>query len=1119
MPFGRIFSSIAKAFTKAVSAIPGGEAFLAGFSWTNVFTAIVTTLVMTAVSSLLAPRPRNRNSSLMQQSYQNQTTNRSAMTKQPIISRDMVYGTTRKSGGILYATSTNNNKDLHMIVQIASHEIQSFDTIFFNDEALTLSSIGNDSNGIARFKVTSPDKYKQASRFANSEQTLIVSDLKPVDNILTQVLGNSYYVDGHALLQGTTSVKLINDSVFTVDTTDTINIGGVDYAVSSGGTASSANNRFELTVVLSTGIVRQVNAYRINDHSGDLQVTYYNTNQRKTNVLPFISGTTTTLNSAIMAKHKFESTTDMTVRIKTHLGSDDQVADEDLVNEVTEWTTDHRLRGIAYIYVKLKYDNEAFPNGIPNISATIRGKKLLDFRDSSTAYSANPVLALYDFLTDTRVGMGIATSNIDTTSFTTVANTCDETVALAAGGTEKRYEAHGIVYSDIAPMEIIEDLLTSFAGVLNYSNGKFHLSGGKYVSPSITLTDADFRGGIQLKTKASRRDLFNTVKGIFASPDTQYQPTDYPMVTSSTFVTEDGESIFVDIDLPFTTSSTMAQRIAKIALFKNRQQLVFTAPLKLTGFKLQVGDTVQVTHSRYGFSNKIFEVADWRFVGSETDVGVDVVLKETASSVYDWDAEESEFATDNTTLPSVGTVDAPGLSVTDKLRAYGGTITTVLLIDVSTSFGENIEFEVEYRNTNTMEDFKSVGRSKNTKFEVQNVEDAAVYEVRARAINAFNVGSSFTSTSHEVIGKTNPPSNVTNFNVNVVGGMANLSWEEVPDLDISHYVVRHTTQTSSPDYNTGIVVANNVSSSTNSIAIPAQTGTYMIKAVDVLGLASTTSAKKSVVLNQIDESFNVVSTQTESTGFSGTKSGCEVVNRDSTNFLQIILGELFDSHTGNFDDAPDNFDDGGTATSNAEATYDFANNPIDLGAIYNSQVTATVTSSRFEENTLFDSFSGFFDSRDGLFDGDTLEADDVNAVIQLSLSNDNSTYTDFQDYILGYYKARYIKLRLKLTTQNFGATPAISTLSATIDMPDRTVAVDDIASGTASGGKAVTFSPAFKSLEGLGISADNLNSGDFYEITSKSATGFTIKFKNSSGTVVDRTFGYVAKGFGFVESS
>ena len=104
-------------------------------------------------------------------------------------------------------------------------------------------------------------------------------------------------------------------------------------------------------------------------------------------------------------------------------------------------------------------------------------------------------------------------------------------------------------------------------------------------------------------------------------------------------------------------------------------------------------------------------------------------------------------------------------------------------------------------------------------------------------------------------------------------------------------------------------------------------------------------------------------------------------------------------------------------------------------------------------------------------------------------------------------------------TTNSTSTPAISQLVATIDMPDRTIASDDVASGTASGGKAVSFSPAFKSLEGLGISADNLATGDFYEIVSKSETGFTIRFKNSSGSVVDRTFGFVAKGFGFLESS
>ena len=82
------------------------------------------------------------------------------------------------------------------------------------------------------------------------------------------------------------------------------------------------------------------------------------------------------------------------VRINKHLGATDQAADSDLVSEVDEWTNDHRLRGIAYLYVRLSYDADAFPNGVPEITATIKGKKVYDPRDGSTAWSDNPALVL-----------------------------------------------------------------------------------------------------------------------------------------------------------------------------------------------------------------------------------------------------------------------------------------------------------------------------------------------------------------------------------------------------------------------------------------------------------------------------------------------------------------------------------------------------------------------------------------------------------------------------------------------------------------------------------------------------------------------------------------------------
>ena len=119
-------------------------------------------------------------------------------------------------------------------------------------------------------------------------------------------------------------------------------------------------------------------------------------------------------------------------------------------------------------------------------------------------------------------------------------------------------------------MNVLEDLLTSCLGVLSYTNGKFVLKGGQYVSPSVSLDENDFISGITVQSKQSRKQLYNTVKGVFTSDETNWQPADYPAVTSSTFVDADGESIFTDIDLPYTKSSAMAQRIAKVCLFRRR---------------------------------------------------------------------------------------------------------------------------------------------------------------------------------------------------------------------------------------------------------------------------------------------------------------------------------------------------------------------------------------------------------------------------------------------------------------------------------------------------------------------------------------------------------------------
>jgi len=62
--------------------------------------------------------------------------------------------------------------------------------------------------------------------------------------------------------------------------------------------------------------------------------------------------------------------------------------------------------------------------------------------------------------------------------------------------------------------------------------------------------------------------------------------------------------------------------------------------------------------------------------------------------------------------------------------------------------------------------------------------------------------------------------------------------------------------------------------------------------------------------------------------------------------------------------------------------------------------------------------------------------------------------------------------------------------------------------------KVITFNKAFQATPAIGIGAQDLQTGDYYTLSSKSRTGFTITFYNSSDTAISRTFDYVAKGYG-----
>jgi predicted phage tail protein len=424
---------------------------------------------------------------------------------------------------------------------------------------------------------------------------------------------------------------------------------------------------------------------------------------------------------------------------------------------------------------------------------------------------------------------------------------------------------------------------------------------------------------------------------------------------------------------------------------------------------------------------------------------------------------------------------------------------------VDRATGYQVSYKVGDRN------FVNLPITSATSIDIRNAVEGT-YTFKVFAINSIGKRSLPTELNTQIYGKTLPPANVTNFAVNIIGTQAYLSWTPVPDLDLAYYRIRHSRLTSGATYSDSIDIIDKVARPANTAVVPAMTGTYFIKAYDKLDFSSLLAAESVAIINDIS-GLNVVETITESPNYLGQKIECSATDEG----LVLDTAIDFDAATGLFDDKAGLFDGGGGTTS-TEGTY-FFENYLDLGSIYTSRITAIVDVGRIDYVNTFDSKEGLFDSAANEFDGDPDDFDDTNIELWVSTTDDDpnsspAIWSAYRKFFVGDYKARGFRFKAVLTSTDETASPILKTLTISVDMPDRVIGGDDIVSGTGAGGYSVVFTPSFRVSPSIGIMGQNLQQGDFYEIPTKSASGFTIRFKNSSGTVVSRTFDYVAKGYG-----
>ena len=773
------------------------------------------------------------------------------------------------------------------------------------------------------------------------------------------------------------------------------------------------------------------------------------------------------------------------VRVKKHLGATDQVADADLVAESGgNWTSAHRLRGIAYLYVRLEFNQDVFPVGIPNIKAVVRGKKVLDPRQSPavTQWSENWALCVRDYLTGDH-GLGCDDDEIDDSLIIAAANISDETVDLDGSpptATQVRYTANGAINTADRPVDILRQLVSAGAGVAVFTEGLWKVYAGAYSTPSIDIDEDWLRGPIKLRAKPPRRELFNGVRGVIADADRFWQPTDFPPVKNSTYATQDGGEILRDIELPFTTEPVRAQRISKIELESGRQGIVAELPCNMRAFQVATWDTVRLSINRLGWENKVFRVIDWKF---SPDGGVDLVVKEEAAAVYDWafgDATENDTAPD-TELQSMFddlaiTIGSPASGTAELFVAGDGTVVPRIRLPFTQPANPFIRyFELQYARSSgspqVWQDAPDVAAPADQAY-FHPVEDGVAYDGRMRAVTSFgNAGPWSMFSAHTVVGKTAAPSDVTNAVALQNGDVVIFGCDTVEDADLDSIEVRWL-DAGDTVWNNGIPVANILrGQQLPSASIPQGDWTFLFKAKDTSGNYSTNAVRADLTVTA--DGFTTISSREDAPDWVGVK----------VNFVVSVSGALIPDSTKL-----------ASQHTNAELFEQFVPYP---------QATCTYTAPEIDKG------------RDGTA---RIYADIVSTLGPGVMTGTSSpehrvdyrtasgAYDGYEIWNIGSVNFRYASSRIVLDTSVGKA--KITGFSTVIDKKTRTETGTYTTS--AGGSQGVTFASPFHSTPALLLTPQG--SGDVSaSYTDLNETGFT-GYHKTAGAASAGTVGYQATG-------
>ncbi|WP_233866568.1 host specificity protein J [Paraburkholderia adhaesiva] len=788
--------------------------------------------------------------------------------------------------------------------------------------------------------------------------------------------------------------------------------------------------------------------------------------------------------------------------------------------------------------------------------------------DFKVAWTDNPAWVLYDLITTSRFGLGdyVSPAMIDKWTLYSIGQYCDGMVPNGFGGWEPRYTCNIYLQSREEAISLVQNLASIFNGIVFWSAGQMIIGADIPGEPVMTFTPANVIDG-RFTYQGTPLNQRHTVALVtWSNPANRYeQEIEY---------VEDRDGIdkwgLREISVVATgcTSRGQAARTGRWILL-TEQMLSETVTFKtsINGAFARPGDVFYTADPvRAGFRNGgrvLNATATWlqldspvEFLpgvsysitlllpdGSMQRVGIlnpmattdSVWLTSALRALPDrlamWAlsanvAENEQWRCVSCTEDDEGNVEMQGVAYRpDKFAAiehnlrlqpiptgilnpfFVGPPTELrvmeslyqvnpVVVAARATFSwlapvGAVRFEISHQ---FQDDTPVFTQSFMSSIDIQPTR-AGTWFFTVVAVNSLGIRSVASALTVEIVALNRPPEDMQDFQLDIINDAAQLRWRPAENLDVivgGQVVIRYSSRMSTEVMWEEATEIMRFAGAQSNGFVPLMRGTYLGRFMNSSGRLSENTAYIISTVGTLRD-YNVVATFDQPPLWEGVR-----VN------TTVRYGVLYIAQ-----------DENDYAVS-TEAGYYFDPDPaLDMGQVYTVKCQAMLEGAVYG---LFDSVDRWPDW-DARLDVDGERIDEGGGQIVVSMTNvkpeeaGDEDWSPWKRLISADLTFRAARFALLISVKDRSWGMGITDCGVEVDVPDRIESRNNIP--VPVGGADVTFTVPFMQTPAINIIAQGLSTGDYWEITQQSRTGFHIAFYAAGGNPVARTADWIARGYGY----